>query len=133
MLMIIIIIRVMLNIVFFRSRCVKNYSFHGDDLSLTEIVHQILLITECIIFKVLGSRLTGNNFEAGLRILTLRLSSNKIDLNDNYKEKVIKDIVCYLGYHEDTTKHMETVNLLIFFKLKLLSLYAPMNGIQIFT
>ena len=108
----------MLRIVFFMSRCFKNESFHDDDLSVTENVQRILLITECVMFNILDSRWTGNTFEVVLQILTLRLSSNKNDPNDNYKEKVIKDIVWYLGYHEDTTKHVGIVNWLIFFKFK---------------
>jgi len=46
----------MLMIEFFRSRCVKNESAHDDEHSVTENVQQILLITECIIFNILGSR-----------------------------------------------------------------------------
>jgi hypothetical protein len=54
--MIIIIIPAMLRIEFFRSRCVKNESAHDDDHSVTESLQQILVITECIIFDILGSR-----------------------------------------------------------------------------
>jgi hypothetical protein len=89
----------MLRIEFFRSRYVKNESFYDDDHSVTENVQQILLITECIIFNILGSRWTGNTFQVRLQILTLLLSSNKNYPNDNYKEKVIKGIVWYLQYH----------------------------------
>jgi len=51
----------MLRIVFFKSRCVKKESFHDDDVddddhSVTENVQQILLITECIVFNILGLR-----------------------------------------------------------------------------
>jgi len=53
---IIIIIPAILRITFLRSRCVKNESFHDDNLSVTENVPQILLITRCIIFNILGSR-----------------------------------------------------------------------------
>jgi hypothetical protein len=50
----------MLRIVFFKSRCFKNESFHDDDgdddHSVTENVQQILLITECIVFNILVLR-----------------------------------------------------------------------------
>ena len=49
-------------------------------------------------------------FQVRLQSLTLRLSSTKNDPNEYYKEKVIKDLVRNLGYHEDTTKHMGTMN-----------------------